>query len=79
MQILIRWYFPGKSESILVNVASKLMPQRGYLIWLVWQKGFSYSYLQRILLYRVSFLRKPCKLILVHCFVLSSGSESLLF
>ena len=40
MQILIRWYFPGKSESILVYVMKRTMPQRGHLIWLVLAKRF---------------------------------------
>ena len=40
MQILIGWYFPGKSESILVNVVVMSLPQRGHLIWLVAAKRF---------------------------------------
>jgi hypothetical protein len=54
--------FPWKSESILVNVVIKSLPQRGYLNWLVVAKVFSYSYLKHVLLYRLSFLRKACKL-----------------
>jgi len=39
VQILIRWYFPGKSESILVNVVMESMPLRGYVILLSMAKG----------------------------------------